>query len=175
MAEKEYPLAAVELQILRQEYPTSELVERAVFEEARAYLLQVGRNERDITPAYDARLRFLTFMEPIPPRPCGPRSRDYLVEISDMIVRKRLDQLDGLRAPGRAGGDGHHPGPAHRGGDREHACAASHAATGALALDMDDTRTARELLRPDRRRSTPQRRRQKRPITGGALPAASGP
>lgn len=94
MAEKEYPLATVELQILRQEYPTSDLVERAVFEEARAYLLQVGRTERDITPAYDARLRFLAFLDTYPASSLKADVDDYLVEISDIIVRKRLSQLE---------------------------------------------------------------------------------
>jgi len=93
IAEKEYPLAAVELQILRQEYPTNPLVEQAVFEEARAYVLQVGRTERDITPAYDARLRFDAFINAYPASSLAPEAQRYLVEISDLIVRKRLDQL----------------------------------------------------------------------------------
>jgi outer membrane protein assembly factor BamD len=93
MAEKEYPLAAVELQILRQEYPTSEYVEAAVFEEARAYLLQVGRTQRDITPAYDARLRFESFLNAYPDSPRADEARRHLVEISDLVVRKRLGQI----------------------------------------------------------------------------------
>ena len=101
IAEKEYPLAAVELQILRQEYPTSPLVEQAVFEEARAYILQVGRTERDITPAYDARLRFDAFLNTYPASPLVPEARSYLAEISDLIVRKRLDQLAVYKRLGR--------------------------------------------------------------------------
>jgi len=101
ISEEEYPLAAVELQILRQEYPTSPLVEQAVFEEARAYYLQVGRTERDISPAYDARLRFDAFMNAYPASSLVPEARHHLVEISDLIVRKRLDQLAVYRRLGK--------------------------------------------------------------------------
>ncbi|MBU1674511.1 tetratricopeptide repeat protein [bacterium] len=101
MAEKEYPLATVELQILRQEYPDSELVEQAVFEEARAYLLQVGRTERDITPAYDARIRFVSFLSTYPASSRAPEVIQYLVDISDLVVRKRLRQLSVYKRLGR--------------------------------------------------------------------------
>jgi len=145
MAEKEYPLATVELQILRQEYPTSELVEQAVFEEARAYLLQVGRTERDVTPAYDARLRFDSFLDTYPTSPRLPEVRQYLVEISDLIVRKRLSQLSVYERMGRREAMAitldrlieEEPLSTLRGGimlRRAH-----------LARDLDDPLTAREL------------------------------
>jgi len=86
MEVKEYPLAAVELQILRQEYPTSDFVEHAVFEEANAFYRQVGRIERDITPAYDARYRYQTFLESYPVSSYVPEARERIVDISDMIV-----------------------------------------------------------------------------------------
>ena len=59
----EYPLAGVEFQILRKDYPTSSRVEEALFQEGVAYLNQVGRVERDITGAYEARLQFLKFSQ----------------------------------------------------------------------------------------------------------------
>jgi len=103
MEVKEYPLAAVELQILRQEYPTSDFVEHAVFEEANAFYRQVGRIERDITPAYDARYRYQTFLESYPVSSYVPEARERIVDISDMIVLKRLKQLSVYKRLGRNG------------------------------------------------------------------------
>ncbi len=101
MEEKEYPLAAVELQILRQEYPTSDLVERAVFEEANAFFSQIGRVERDITPAYDARFRYEAFIGSYPLSSYVPAAQERLVDISDLIVQKRLKQLSVYERLGR--------------------------------------------------------------------------
>lgn len=97
----EYPLAAVELQILRQEYPSSEFVERAVFEEANAYYRQSGRIERDITPALDARLRYQAFIAAYPASPRVEEARERILDISDMVVRKRLKQLSVYERLGR--------------------------------------------------------------------------
>ncbi len=97
----EYPLAAVELQILRQEYPTSDLVEQAVFEEANAFYRQVGRVERDITPAFDARYRYQTFLESYPASSYSSEARERIIDISDMIVSKRLKQLSVYKRLGR--------------------------------------------------------------------------
>jgi len=91
---KEYPLAAVELEILRQEYPTSPLLPEALYQEGRAYLLQVGRVERDITPAYDARQRFRSFLQLYPTSPLVPEVKQQLAAISDLIVRKKLGQAE---------------------------------------------------------------------------------
>lgn len=101
MAVDEFPLAAVELQILRQEYPTSDLVERAVFEEANAFYSQVGRVERDITPAYDARYRYQAFLESYPASVYHPEARERIIDISDMVVLKRLKQLSVYERLGR--------------------------------------------------------------------------
>jgi outer membrane protein assembly factor BamD len=89
----EYPLAVVEFQILRKDYPNSERVEDALFQEGVAYLEQVGRIERDITGAYEARLHFLKFSQEYPASPHMPQVLDYMAEISDLMVRKRLEQI----------------------------------------------------------------------------------
>ena len=93
MSMEEYPLAAVEFQILRKDYPTSALVEDALFEEGKAYLFQVGRVERDITGAYEARLHFLDFSQKYPGSRHMPEVVGYMQEISDLMVRKRLEQV----------------------------------------------------------------------------------
>ena len=98
---KEYPMAAVELQILRKEYPTSDYIERAVFEEANAYFKQVGRVERDITAAYDARVRYQTFIEAYPDSPLVPEARERIIDASDIVMRKRLKQLSVYERLGR--------------------------------------------------------------------------
>jgi outer membrane assembly lipoprotein YfiO len=87
---KEYPLAAVELQILQKDYPTSPLVEEAMFREGEAYFAQVGRLERDVAGAYTAREHFRRFARIYPNSAQMPAVRAKLAEISDLLVRKRL-------------------------------------------------------------------------------------
>lgn len=89
----EYPLAAVEFQILRKDYPTSERVEDAYFQEGMAYFDQVGRIERDVTGAYDARAHFLRFLEAYPRSARVTEVHAVLQEISDLLVNKRLAQI----------------------------------------------------------------------------------
>ena len=93
MEMEEYPLAAVEFQIMRKDYPTSPLVEDALFEEGKAYLLQVGRVERDVTGALEARLHFLKFSQEYPNSAHITEVVEYMREISDLMVRKRLEQI----------------------------------------------------------------------------------
>ncbi len=101
MAVGEYPLAAVEFQILTQDYPTSELVEAARFHEGECYYFRVGRIERDVTPAYEARLHWLDFARAYPTSEYMPQVRDYMQEIADLLVRKRLRQAQVYRQLGR--------------------------------------------------------------------------
>ncbi len=90
---KEYPLASVEFQIMRKDYPTSPFVEDALFEEGKAYLFQVGRVERDLTGAYEARLHFLQFSQEYPGSKYMPEVVQYMQEISDLMVLKRIEQV----------------------------------------------------------------------------------
>jgi outer membrane assembly lipoprotein YfiO len=101
MKAKEYPLAAVELRILRQDYPSSELVEDAFFQEGVAYLRQVGRIQRDISEAYAAREHFQQFLLRFPNSSHRKQVQTYLQDISDMIVRKRLGTADVFRHLGQ--------------------------------------------------------------------------
>ncbi len=94
---EEYPLAAVELQILRQEYPNSDLVEEALFEEARSHLLQVGSVQRDVTPAREARVLFRSFLQTYPTSPRADAARSHLVEISDVLALKQLGVIEVYR------------------------------------------------------------------------------
>jgi outer membrane assembly lipoprotein YfiO len=89
----EYPLAAVEFQILRKDYPISLRVEDALFQEGVAYLEQVGKIERDITGAYEARLHFLKFSQEYPHSERMPEATAYMEEISNLMVRKRMEQI----------------------------------------------------------------------------------
>jgi len=93
MALAEFPLAAVEFQILRKDYPTSPLVEGALFREGEAYLFQVGRVERDLTGALEARRHFLNFSQEYPSSSYMPQVVEHMQEISDLVVRKRLGQV----------------------------------------------------------------------------------
>lgn len=91
---QEYPLAAVELQILAQDYPISPLVEDAMYREGECYYFQVGRLERDVTPAYEARLHWLDFSREFPTSPYMTEVRGYMQDIADMLVRKDLRAVE---------------------------------------------------------------------------------
>ena len=101
MKMKEYPLAAVEFQILRKDYPTSPRVEEALYQEGMAYLKQVGRIERDISGAYEARAHFRDFLRTYPDSRFRPQVEQAMVEISDLIVTKRLREINVYRQLGR--------------------------------------------------------------------------
>jgi outer membrane assembly lipoprotein YfiO len=91
---KEYPLAAVEFQILRKDFPTSERVEEAMFQEGVAYLRQVGDIGRDATGALEARSHFLRFRSTYPQSARLAAVDAELAGISDMLVRKRLAHVE---------------------------------------------------------------------------------
>lgn len=97
LAMKEYPLAAVEFQILRKDYPTSDLVAEAMYREGQAYLFEVGKVERDISGAYSARRQFLAFLDRYPESPFRTEAEQSLTDISDIVVRKRLQEIDVYR------------------------------------------------------------------------------
>lgn len=98
---EEYPLAAVEFQILRKDYPTCSRIEDSYFQEGVAYFRQVGRIERDVTGAHEARLHFLKFSQEFPTSSFMPEVIDYMQQISDLMVRKRLQQAKVFRQLGR--------------------------------------------------------------------------
>jgi outer membrane protein assembly factor BamD len=98
---KEYPLAAVELRILRKDYPNSHLIEDAFYQEGVAYVKQVGRIQRDVSGAYEARSHFRGLLEQYPQTKYAPQIKEHLQHISDMIVRKRLGAADVYRHLGR--------------------------------------------------------------------------
>ncbi len=90
---EQYPLASVEFQILRKDYPTSPLTEDASFYEGVSYYEQVGNIERDVTGAYEARLHFLDFSQEFPNSKYMTEIVQYMQDISDIMVQKRLQQI----------------------------------------------------------------------------------
>ncbi|MBU8869237.1 MAG: outer membrane protein assembly factor BamD [Gemmatimonadales bacterium] len=99
----EFPLAAVEFQILRKDYPTSNRVEEANFREGIAYFRQVGRIERDISGALGARRHFQDFLVKYPQSSFRPEAEGFLLDISDLVVLKRLRQCKVFRQLRRFG------------------------------------------------------------------------
>ena len=89
---EEFPLAVVEFQILRKDFPNSPRYEDAMFQEGVGYYNQVGKIQRDVTGAYEARLHFLKFSQEFPASIHVPEVVQYMQEISDLLVRKRLEQ-----------------------------------------------------------------------------------
>lgn len=98
---KEFPLAAVEFQILRKDFPTSDRVEEALFQEGLAYRRQVTDEERDASGALEARAHFERFRETYPQSTRLPAVAAELAGISDLVVRKRLAQVEVFRQLGR--------------------------------------------------------------------------
>lgn len=98
---KDYPLAAVEFQILRKDFPTSEHVEEALFQEGMAYRQQVGDVARDASGALEARAHFQRFRTAYPQSTRLGAVDAALAEISDLLVRKRLAQVQVFRQLGR--------------------------------------------------------------------------
>ncbi len=92
MKMKEYPMAAVELRILCKDYPTSEYVEEAEFLQGVADFEQVGKVQRDIGGAFEARDQFHRFLKLYPASRRAEEAREYLRRIADLVVRKRLAQ-----------------------------------------------------------------------------------
>ncbi|HPF33866.1 MAG TPA: outer membrane protein assembly factor BamD [Candidatus Krumholzibacteria bacterium] len=94
MALKEYPLAVVEFQILRQEYPTSELAEASQYQECLALMGQLHGVDRDITPAHEAREKLLGFLRTYPDSEFADEARGLLTQISDLVVRKQMRSVE---------------------------------------------------------------------------------
>ncbi|MCP4293474.1 MAG: outer membrane protein assembly factor BamD [bacterium] len=94
---EEYPLAVVEFQIMVKDYPTSSRIEDAMFQEGLAYYKQVGKVERDITGAYEARLHFLKFSQTYPQSEHMDEIISTMRDISDLMVMKRLQQVHVFR------------------------------------------------------------------------------
>ncbi len=92
MALKEHPLAAVELQILRTEYPGSEFSNEALFLEGLCHLAQVGRVQRDVSEALTARNCFRRFLAAAGDAPQAAEARRRLAEIGDLMLRKKLGE-----------------------------------------------------------------------------------
>lgn len=101
MKMKDYPLADVEFQILVKDHPASPLLEDALFHQGECRYFQVGRVERDVTPAYEARLHWLDFARRYPQSRFMPQVQRYMQEIADLMVRKRLQRVEVYRKLGR--------------------------------------------------------------------------
>ncbi len=94
MALKEYPVAAVELQILRHDFAGSEEAREAWYLEGLAHWKQVGRVERDVTEAREARTCFRRALAENPDSRVAADARRYLMEISDLMLRKKLGEAE---------------------------------------------------------------------------------
>jgi len=102
MEMEEYPLAVVEFQILAKDFPTSQRIEDAMFNQGVSYYGQVGKVERDITGAHEARLHFLKFSQIYPQSKHMDEVISIMQDISDLMVLKRLEQanvFDQLKRP----------------------------------------------------------------------------
>jgi outer membrane assembly lipoprotein YfiO len=85
---KLYPEAAVEFQILAQEYPRSPLRVDAAFEECVSYARQMRSPKLDPTPAYRARTCFQDFLVRSSTSPDSARALEELRRIADFLAEK---------------------------------------------------------------------------------------
>jgi len=83
-----YPEAAVEFQILGQEYPRSALRDDAAFQECVSYSKQLRSSQLDPTPAYRAKTCFQDYLLRFPGAPDSAAAVAKLAVIADYLAEK---------------------------------------------------------------------------------------
>jgi outer membrane protein assembly factor BamD len=88
---KEYPLAAVEYQILLNNYGYSEYVDDALFKMGLCYYYESPKSERDQQRAHDALSRFNQFLQTFPNSPLAPEVEETVKDIHEKLAKKAFD------------------------------------------------------------------------------------
>lgn len=92
--DEDYPVAAVEFEILRNDYPTSELADDAWYMQGMCYVEQVPRTDLDQTPTRQAVEHFVRYLRE---HPAGKHRTEVEAELDKL--NRHLDQkeLDAAR------------------------------------------------------------------------------
>ena len=90
LAGEEYELAAVEYQVLINNYGYSEWVDDALFQTGVCLWRQAPREERDQQKSNDALARFNQFLQTYPDSPHAPDARSYVRQINARMAEKGL-------------------------------------------------------------------------------------
>jgi outer membrane protein assembly factor BamD len=88
---REFPLAAVEYQILMNNYGYSEYIDDALFKLGLCYYNESPRPERDQQMARDALSRFNQFLQTYPNSPLVPEVEEYVKLIHLKLAEKTFD------------------------------------------------------------------------------------
>lgn len=88
---REYPLAAVEYQILMNNYGYSEYVDDALFKLGLCFYQQSPKYQRDQQMARDALSKFNQFMQTFPNSPLIPEVEKYVEEIHSKLAKKAFE------------------------------------------------------------------------------------
>ncbi len=88
LGNREYPLAAVEYQILLSNYGYSEYVDDALFKIGLCYFYESPKPERDQQKAVDALSRFNQFLQTFPNSPLIPEVEDYIKQLNIKLAEK---------------------------------------------------------------------------------------
>lgn len=88
LANREYPLAAVEYQILMSNYGYSEYVDDALFKIGVCYFHESPKPQRDQQKAMDALSRFNQFLQTFPNSPLVPEVNEYIRQLNLKLAEK---------------------------------------------------------------------------------------
>jgi outer membrane protein assembly factor BamD len=88
---REWPLAAVEFQILMNNYGYSEYIDDALFKLGLCYYHESPKSQRDQQKAHDALSRFNQFLQTFPNSPLVPQVNEYVKSIHGKLAEKTFD------------------------------------------------------------------------------------
>jgi outer membrane protein assembly factor BamD len=88
---REYPLAAVEYQILQNNYGYSEYIDDALFKLGLCYYYESPKYQRDQQKARDALSKFNQFMQTFPNSPLIPEVEKYVTIINAKLAKKSFE------------------------------------------------------------------------------------
>lgn len=86
----DYPVAAVEFQVLMTSYGYSEWVDDALFHTGLSFWRDAPRPARDQQKSVDALSRFNQYLQTYPEAPLAPEARKYVTEIHTRLAEKAL-------------------------------------------------------------------------------------
>ena len=88
---REYPLAAVEYQILQNNYGYSEYIDDALFKMGLCYYHESPKYQRDQQKNRDALSKFNQFMQTFPSSPLIPEVEKYVAIINEKLAKKSFE------------------------------------------------------------------------------------
>jgi outer membrane protein assembly factor BamD len=88
---REYPLAAVEYQILQNNYSYSEYIDDALYKLGLCFYLESPKYQRDQQKARDALSKFNQFKQVFPTSPLIPEVDEYIAAVNKKLAKKAFE------------------------------------------------------------------------------------